>query len=147
MPGETVRGTVTTAAQNASGQALAAARVFQFTTAASGTGRGRLIPPATNPDPSVGKAPVDVALGDIDGDGDLDVVTANTSANSVSVRLNSGLHSGNFVAPTPNAEIAVGSDPQQVLLADVDGDGDLDLLVLNAHFGQNGSVSVRLNNG
>ena len=146
QPGETVQVSVTNRITATDGQMLAAPRVFQFTTATGGTGRGRLIPPAANPDPAVGASPGSVALGDVDGDSDLDVVTANIN-NSVSVRLNEGLHSGNFVSPATGAELAVGSNPLQVLLADVDGDGDLDLLVLNANYGLDGNVSVRLNNG
>ena len=147
LPGETVQATLTTALQNASGQNLAVARVFQFTTAVGGSGRGQLLPPVSTPEVAVGNTPYGVALGDIDNDGDLDVVTANINANSVSVRLNSGLNSGIFVVPAVNPEPTVGTNPQVVRLADVDGDGDLDLLALNANFGFPGSVSVRLNSG
>lgn len=147
LPGETVHATLTTALQSTSGQYLAAARVFQFTTAVGGNGRGRLLPPVSAPEVAVGSTPYDVTLGDIDGDGDLDAITANIASNSVSVRLNSGLNSGVFVVPTVNPEPTVGTNPQVVRLADVDGDGDLDLLALNANFGFPGSVSVRLNSG
>jgi hypothetical protein len=147
LPGETVQATLTTALQSTSGQNLTASRVFQFTTAVGGSGRGKLLPPANTPEVAVGNAPSDVALGDIDGDGDLDLVTTNSTSNSVSVRLNRGLNSGIFVMPAGNPELIVGANPQALRLADVDGDGDLDLLALNANFGFQGSVSVRLNSG
>jgi hypothetical protein len=144
-PGETVQATLSTAAQSTSGQALAASRVFQFTAATGGTGQGRLITPLASPEVPTGTAPNGVALGDIDGDGDLDMVTANLSANTVSVRLNTGLSSGTFEVPAVNPEPAVGTNPRYVRLADVDGDGDLDLLTINLKFGFSGSLSVRLN--
>ncbi|MGI4871713.1 MAG: FG-GAP-like repeat-containing protein, partial [Janthinobacterium lividum] len=108
-------------------------------------GTGNFTPPATNPDPAVGSNPTSVAVGDVDGDGDLDMLTANASDNTVSVRLNDG--TGNFTPPATNPNPAVGSSPNSVALADVDGDGDLDLLTANGNFGSSGTVSVRLNDG
>ena len=105
-------------------------------------GTGSFTAPATNPDPGVGDAPYSVALGDVDGDGDLDVLTANIGDNTVSVRLNDG--TGSFTAPATNPNPVVGNEPLSVALGDVDGDGDLDLLTAN--YGDN-TVSVRLNDG
>ena len=147
LPGETVQYTLTTAARNASGQALAAARVAQFTAAVGGAGRGSFIPPVVNPNPSVGGLPRSAVLGDLDGDGDLDLVTAHQSTSSVNILLNSGVNSGNFVGGPSNSMVPVGNNPVAVVLGDVDGDGDLDLLAANANFGFAGSVSLRLNDG
>jgi hypothetical protein len=97
---------------------------------------------------AVGYSPASVALGDIDGDGDLDLLTTNQSSNTVSVRLNggdaTGSASGVFAAPAPVnlPEVAVGSRPSQLVLADVDADGDLDVLTANYY---SNTVSVRLN--
>ncbi|GGF11005.1 hypothetical protein GCM10011383_22760 [Hymenobacter cavernae] len=86
----------------------------------------------------VGRAPYDVTLGDVDGDGDLDFVSPNGSS-SVSVRLNDG--NGTF---TSGSEVPVGSFSYTTALTDVDNDGDLDLLAAS----YSGSIlSVRLNNG
>jgi len=143
-PGETVQVSVPATVKTAS-QAGVAPYVYQFTVAASG-GSGRFVPPATNPNPAVGPYPFSVALGDVDGDGDLDLVTANYSGNTVSIRLNDG--AGNFTPPATNPNPTVGDFPRTVVLGDVDGDGDLDLVTANNSGGSNGSnVSVRLNNG
>ncbi|OOZ41471.1 hypothetical protein BOW53_03610 [Solemya pervernicosa gill symbiont] len=67
-----------------------------------------------------------VTLGDVDGDGDLDLVAGNTSANLL--YLNDG--SAGF----PLSGSAIGSEADttwQVHLIDIDGDGDLDLLTAN----------------
>ena len=94
----------------------------------------------------VGDTPASIAMGDIDGDGDLDLLTANYGSNNVSVRFNDG--TGNFINYTTNVNVAVGSGPFNIALADVDADGDLDLLTANAGYGADGnSVSVRLNGG
>ncbi len=90
-------------------------------------------------DPTVGTGPTSVAVGDVDGDGDLDLLTASITANTVSVRFNNG--SGTF---SSGSDPAVGRGPQSVAVGDVDGDGDLDLLTAN-QFGN--TVSVRLNDG
>ena len=134
-PGETVQAIVTTAATAASGGSLAAPRVVQFT-AAAGAGPGTF---SGGADPAVGGLPYSVTTADVDGDGDLDLLTANAASNTVSVRLNNG--SGIF---SGGSDPVVGSGPYTVTAADVDGDGDLDFLVTNDFAG---TVSVRLNNG
>ncbi|GAA4037234.1 hypothetical protein GCM10022409_22720 [Hymenobacter glaciei] len=94
---------------------------------------------------AVGSVALGLALGDVDGDGDLDALTANAGSNTVSIRLNNGLNSGIFLSPPSGGEVAVGTGPSQVLLGDLDGDGDLDLLAVCA--GNTNLVSVRLNSG
>ncbi|MBG8554194.1 RCC1 domain-containing protein [Hymenobacter guriensis] len=80
---------------------------------------------------------VDVALGDVDGDGDLDALIANGS--QVSVRLNSG--SGVF---SGTYDVPMGRAMTKLVVGDVDGDGDLDLATSSS---ATSTVSVRLNNG
>ncbi|MEM7205605.1 MAG: VCBS repeat-containing protein [Planctomycetota bacterium] len=69
-----------------------------------------------------------VALGDVDGDGDLDVVFASRGAQN---RLYLNDDAGLFVDATA-ARLPVDADPTTCVTAlDVDGDGDLDLLFGN----------------
>jgi hypothetical protein len=110
-------------------------------------GAGIFTAPAASEVP-VGIGPVDLVVGDVDGDGDLDLLTANTnSPATVSVRLNNG--AGVFTAPT-NGTVSMASSANALnsadalVLGDIDGDGDLDLLTAN---GLPGTVSIRLNDG
>ncbi|MCA8967993.1 MAG: VCBS repeat-containing protein, partial [Planctomycetes bacterium] len=76
-----------------------------------------------------------VALGDVDGDGDIDAVVANNGANEI--WLNNG--SGQF---TSSGQTLGSRNSQDVALADLDGDGDLD-----AYFAGYGADEVYVNDG
>ncbi|MFA6469759.1 MAG: FG-GAP-like repeat-containing protein, partial [Bacteroidota bacterium] len=86
-----------------------------------------------------GTAPYGVVAVDVDGDGDIDVVTANTTGDSISVFLNTG--SGTFAA---KADYACGNDPRSITAGDIDGDGDIDVIV--GRYTDN-KISVVFNNG
>ena len=79
-----------------------------------------------------------VALGDLDGDGDLDAVFANMSARS-EVWMNDG--AGVF----RNAYRNIGNEAHGVGIGDLDGDGDLDLLMTPASNSE--SSRIYLNDG
>jgi len=81
--------------------------------------------------------PYGVKLGDLNGDGKLDIVATGFSNNNVSVLLGSG--SGTFAA---HVDFAVGTHPISVTVGDVNGDGKPDIAVAN--YG-GGNVSVLLN--
>ncbi|GAB4002838.1 hypothetical protein GCM10028807_62200 [Spirosoma daeguense] len=141
-PGETVFVTSTTAIQGTGGGRLSRGQVHQFTTGVGGTGKGNFTAPATNSEVGVEVGAFDVAVGDLDGDGDLDLVCASSLRSIVNVRLNNG--TGSFTPPAVNPNFEVGNTPRNVVLGDVDGDGDLDLLTANQY---SESVGIRLNNG
>jgi hypothetical protein len=68
-----------------------------------------------------------IDVGDLDGDGDTDIVASDFTG----ARMLSFLNSGGAVF-TPGSAIPVASEPLTATLADRDGDGDLDLLA--GHF-------------
>ena len=91
---------------------------------------------------ATGSAPQSVTVADINGDGKPDLIVANAGDNAVSVLLNTTAPG----ATTPNfateQTFATGSAPQSVTVADVNGDGKPDLIVVNAN---GNTVSVLLN--
>jgi hypothetical protein len=72
-----------------------------------------------------------LAAGDLDNDGDTDLVTANYYSNSVGVLLGNGL--GGFSAPV---NFATGGSPVAVALGDFTHDGKLDVLAAISGAGQ-----------
>jgi hypothetical protein len=82
----------------------------------------------------------DVALGDLDGDTDLDAIVANY-AEAETVWLNDG--TGNFSAHPTTPSFGAGYS-RDVALGDLDGDKDLDAVVANS---ANETETVWLNNG
>ncbi|WP_324680719.1 malectin domain-containing carbohydrate-binding protein [Hymenobacter sp. GOD-10R] len=98
---------------------------------------------SNGPNVSVGSEPVSVVAADVDGDGDLDILTANSLSNFVSVRLNSG---GGSFSNAPDVPIGTTANSRcfSVVAADVNADGNLDILAAN---GGESTVSVRLGNG
>lgn len=128
FPGEQVEVTLTT------GLGGTTPVVARYRVAASG-GTGSF----TSSTLAAQNSPRSVAAGDLDGDGDVDLVVANRGADTLLVLQNDG--TGAF---TNSDTLAVGATPESVAAADLDGDGDLDLAVVTA--GTN-SVSVYQNNG
>jgi uncharacterized repeat protein (TIGR01451 family) len=80
-----------------------------------------------------------VAVGDFNGDGKPDLVTANSVANTVSVLLGNG--DGTFAAPV---NYAVAQQPIAVAVGDFNNDGKPDLAVVSNYAN---SVSILLGNG
>jgi hypothetical protein len=73
-------------------------------------------------------APNAVALADVNGDGKLDIISANYQANNVSVSVNLG--NGAFEAPVL---YAVGISPCQLTVTDLTGSGLPDIVVVNQY--------------
>ncbi|RFZ81163.1 hypothetical protein D0Y60_24530, partial [Shinella sp. WSJ-2] len=84
----------------------------------------------------------EIAAIDVNGDGKLDLLTANEFMSTVSILLGDG--TGNFSSPT---QVPFGSGAYGLFgfsTGDINGDGKLDLLAINI---SDNSVSVRLGDG
>lgn len=88
-----------------------------------------------------------VAVGDVNKDGKLDIVVANSFSNTVGVLLGNG--NGTFQAVQTYG--SGGSSAIAITVADVNGDGNPDILVANGCFSDSdcttGSAAVLLGNG
>jgi len=89
---------------------------------------------------TTGSQPFGLAVGDIDGDGKMDIAVANHSSNTISVFRNistpGSITSASFQA---KVDLSTGDAPYDVAIRDIDGDGKPDLLVTNS---ANNSVSI-----
>ena len=75
-----------------------------------------------------------VRLADMDGDGKMDVVVANNTANSISVFRNTAT-SGSLTTSSLAArvDVAIGAAPNDLALADFDMDGKIDIAVTSTN--------------
>jgi FG-GAP-like repeat/FG-GAP repeat/PASTA domain len=90
-------------------------------------------------DYETGSRPGSVAIGDLNGDGKLDLATANGWDDSISVLINNG--DGSLLA---KHDYGTGPTPTSVAIVDLNGDGKRDLATAN--FDRN-TVSVLANRG
>jgi YD repeat-containing protein len=92
---------------------------------------------------AVGGNPVFVAVADVNGDNKLDIITANRNSGDVSVLLGNG--DGSF---QPQLRFTVGdgafAGPVTVSIADVNGDGHLDLI---SRINTSNDLSILMGNG
>jgi hypothetical protein len=86
-----------------------------------------------------GGLPVRLAAGDLNGDGRGDLVVATAGSDQVFVYLQ---HTDGSFGSAPDYQTSVGVNPSAITLADVDGDGRLDIVVTNQF---SGDVSVLRN--
>lgn len=100
-----------------------------------GNGDGTFQTPITIP---VGNDPDAIVAGDFNNDGKLDLAVANYNDNTVTLLLGNG--DGTFTQ-APGSPYAVGKGPDAIAAADFNGDGKLDLAVVNS---TDGTVSILL---
>jgi hypothetical protein len=86
---------------------------------------------AAKQDFATGTEPVSVTVGDVNGDGKLDLAIANFSANNISVLLNTTTPGATTPSFAAKQDFATGVGPIYVALGDVNGDGRLDLVIAN----------------
>ncbi|MEZ4307507.1 MAG: FG-GAP-like repeat-containing protein [Polyangiaceae bacterium] len=95
--------------------------------------------------------PVHAAVGDLDKNGKLDIVTANLGSDSIAVLRNLG--SGTFAAQAPEPKVqgdngVPAAKPRSIALGDINADGFLDAVTANSDDSTGkSSVSVFLNDG
>jgi hypothetical protein len=93
----------------------------------------------------VGSHPYGLAVADLNGDGLPDIVTSDYKNNEVSVLLNEGLSpTTHQIEFGPPQDYTVGEGPNEVQVADLTGDGILD--IVTANYGSD-TVSVLMGNG
>ncbi|MBI1746547.1 MAG: VCBS repeat-containing protein [Acidobacteria bacterium] len=90
-----------------------------------------------------GAQPWHLAAADLNGDGRMDIITANSGLGSISLLLGNGrwAQGGGFETPR---NFAVQRSPRAVAIADLNGDAKLDVVVANA---DSNSVTVLLGDG
>jgi hypothetical protein len=77
---------------------------------------------------TIGNSPDAIVAGDFNNDGILDLAVANMGDNTVTLLLGNG--DGSFT-PSSGSPYTVGKGPYQIVAADFNGDGKLDLAVAN----------------
>jgi len=88
----------------------------------------------------------DIKLGDIDGDGDGDMVVGNEDGNKLYINIGSGYFRDSTSARLP---VNGNEETRKVTLYDIDGDNDLDIYFSNVAFrsGMNRQDRLLVNNG
>lgn len=119
-----------------------------------GQGMGGERPPLA----SGGGNPIAIAAGDMDGDGDMDLVVANRGSDDVDVFLNQYLEQGEVVflpaAGSPYSidfgytdSVPIQWRPTELAIGDMDNDGVMDVVTVNASSQQMASVSILVGQG
>ncbi len=100
---------------------------FEFN-GAGGSGPSYTDASSTLPTPAqaANGASMDAKFGDLDGDGDLDIVVARERLSNL-ILINDG--TGNFTDESSRFPVALLRDSEDVVLEDFDGDGDLDIFI------------------
>ena len=89
-----------------------------------------------------GERPIGVLVSDINGDGRLDLLSANYDGSSVSVIVNTTVGAGGAVSFAEHQEFSVGTGTRTLVSADLNGDGLADVGTANS---SGNSASVLIN--
>ena len=89
----------------------------------------------------VGKAPLPIAIADVNHDVKLDIVVGNMDDGTVSVLLGDG--HGHFT-PAPGSPFPCNANPNDIAVADMNGDGHPDLVIANT---QTPYITILLGDG
>lgn len=135
--GEMVTVVATTGIETLSGLPLSSSFAWQFSIEAGSPSPGTFIEDSIY---AVAGGPHSIRAADLDGDADLDLVTANHNSADVTLLLNNG--DGRYAV---GADLPTGDNCHSVYCADLDLDGDVDVVTANG--GTSSTVSVLLNNG
>jgi len=106
-----------------------------------GNGDGTFQPPVNYLLNAGNPVPCSVLLADLKGDGNLDIITTNSNTATMSIFINKGDGTGTFNAPYT---INTGSEPGDVIAADFNGDGKIDLATEDT---SSNTVSIYIGNG
>lgn len=109
----------------------------------NGDGTGNFTPGSTFNTDLASNSPYGLVVGDFNKDGHPDLAIANSSGGDIAILLNDG--SGNFPTPVPftlNAAVEQG-----LAVADINGDGNLDLVLPYYNVSSPAAVAVLLGNG
>lgn len=121
--GETVFLTMTTNLENLNGDKMPVPMTAVFyVRPTSASGIFEVQPPV-----STSNVPYSLTTADFDGDGSLDIATANRTANNVNILFNDG----NGILSNV-ASVMVGLSPESIISGDWDADSDMDLAVTNS---------------
>ena len=90
--------------------------------------------------PFISKVTQDIEIGDIDNDGDLDVICSNEDGNEIWLFQDGKLNYSDLSESLNHPDW----ESREIDLGDIDGDGDLDLIMANVNFRQNKDNTNRL---
>ena len=117
---------------------LAASRFGGGVMVLLGNGSGGFVRTESSP-LAAGVEPIKLEMGDLDGNGTLDIVVANRESDDATILLGSG--SGDF-REAQGSPITLGDYPDGAVIADLDRDGRPDVAIPNGH---DNTLSVLLN--